>query len=327
MSIHTLVLSGGGSKIYATLGALESLQEKGLLNNINKYAGASAGAIIITLLSMGFTLEEIDEHIGKTVSKKVIYDSCLSIPYNLLKNWGVFSGTKLINVLLDLFKMKGYNSKTTFIELYDKTNKIIVITGTSLSTHDTFYFNAWTTPYMPVIDALRISFSIPIFFTPVKYTINNEKHIFVDGGILNNFPLYYFDITDETGSYFLNQSDISNYKKTVIGAFNLQDSFVSGVLGIIILGKGYDDKNFSDIYTGYDNIKNISGYISSIVNTMMDKIYEYNFNTNNKNNLTDSVISIIINEDSSMIELDIPPEKINSLKEYGKKAVDDFYYL
>jgi len=42
---------------------------------------------------------------------------------------------------------------------------------------------------MPIRDALRISMSIPIFFEPVRV----DDHVFVDGGLVDNFPLCIFD--------------------------------------------------------------------------------------------------------------------------------------
>jgi len=42
---------------------------------------------------------------------------------------------------------------------------------------------------MQIRDAVRISMSIPIFFEPVK----DDSHVFVDGGLADNFPLHIFD--------------------------------------------------------------------------------------------------------------------------------------
>ena len=52
--IKYLALEGGGGKGYAYLGALEILQDQGVLGHIDGFAGASAGAITAMLLSIGY---------------------------------------------------------------------------------------------------------------------------------------------------------------------------------------------------------------------------------------------------------------------------------
>jgi predicted patatin/cPLA2 family phospholipase len=42
---------------------------------------------------------------------------------------------------------------------------------------------------MEVLKAVRISISIPIFFTPVRF----ENKLFVDGCCLDNYPIHVFD--------------------------------------------------------------------------------------------------------------------------------------
>jgi predicted acylesterase/phospholipase RssA len=53
--IKYLALEGGGGKGFAYLGALEILEAQGVLNHIDGYAGASAGAITSLLLSIGYS--------------------------------------------------------------------------------------------------------------------------------------------------------------------------------------------------------------------------------------------------------------------------------
>ena len=317
MNVDTLILSGGGTKIYGILGALEVLSEKNILNDkITKFAGTSAGSIIATLLCIGYTVKEINDNIQSIINKNTLQDSFFKLPYNFIKNWGLFTGNNLIESIKNLFLSKGYSKNTTFNDLYSKTDKILVITGTSLTTHDTFYFNVFTTPDMRIIDAIRISISIPLYFTCVKHVVNNQEHVFVDGGILNNFPLYYFDIVDKNKRYFLTQSDISNYEKTRIVPFATK----ANVLGIVLFDHGYTS-NKSDIYDGVESINNIYSFVFLIITTMMDKLYEYNFHTPfRSNDLSDRVIYVILQEKTGMIETNMPVEKINKLKIIGRDA-------
>jgi NTE family protein len=71
---------------------------------------------------------------------------------------------------------------------------------------------------MRIKDALRISFSIPLYFEPViiddagkiqKATRNTTFHVMVDGGLLSNYPIQIFD-----SSKYINSDCSSNaYQK------------------------------------------------------------------------------------------------------------------
>jgi len=63
---RNLVFEGGGVKGIAYTGALEVLEKKGILNNIQRFAGTSAGSIVAVFLAVGFTPKEIKEILKKT---------------------------------------------------------------------------------------------------------------------------------------------------------------------------------------------------------------------------------------------------------------------
>src|SRR3989338_7583819 len=56
---ENLVFSGGGIKGLTHCGAVKYLDEIGVLPKIKKIAGTSAGAIIATLLAVGYTGQEL----------------------------------------------------------------------------------------------------------------------------------------------------------------------------------------------------------------------------------------------------------------------------
>ena len=67
-SIHyeNLVFEGAGIRGLAYCGALMELDERKMLTPIQRLAGTSSGAITATLLSVGYTPQEIFEMIGNT---------------------------------------------------------------------------------------------------------------------------------------------------------------------------------------------------------------------------------------------------------------------
>ena len=53
-----LVFEGGGVKGVAYLGALEVLEERGILGQITRVAGASVGGLNAVLFSLGYSMAE-----------------------------------------------------------------------------------------------------------------------------------------------------------------------------------------------------------------------------------------------------------------------------
>ena len=64
--ITTLALSGGGVKGAVYGGAIQALEESGMLDSIERFSGTSAGSSIATMLAMGFNSCEIREQIMGT---------------------------------------------------------------------------------------------------------------------------------------------------------------------------------------------------------------------------------------------------------------------
>src|SRR4051794_35468597 len=77
MAYHfrNLVFEGGGVKGIAYLGALKVLEQKGIIQQIHRVGGTSAGAINATLLGLGFTLEETEKILRNLDFKKIMDDS------------------------------------------------------------------------------------------------------------------------------------------------------------------------------------------------------------------------------------------------------------
>ena len=54
-----IVLSGGGIRALAHLGALDVLEKKGYLKNVKEYVGVSAGAFVGFSICIGYTISEL----------------------------------------------------------------------------------------------------------------------------------------------------------------------------------------------------------------------------------------------------------------------------
>ena len=63
MAYHfkNLVFEGGGVKGIAYVGAMEVLDREGILNNIERVAGTSAGAMVAVLVGLKYSAEEVKD--------------------------------------------------------------------------------------------------------------------------------------------------------------------------------------------------------------------------------------------------------------------------
>ena len=180
-SYDGLVISGGGLYGIAYLGIIKKMEEAKKIQNIKEYAGTSIGSILCIFLSLGKSSDEILEILKNNtiIDKKQI---------NIKDCWfkmGIDDCQLLVEIIKKELDQITKKTNITFNELYIKTNKKVTITGVELQNQDVIYFNHEMTPNMNVIDAIRISCSIPFIFTPYKL----DSKLYVDGGLLNNVPI------------------------------------------------------------------------------------------------------------------------------------------
>ena len=210
-----LVMSGGGVKGIAHVGGLKALSEMGILENIDTFAGTSIGGFIAALVVIGYSYEELYDIISgidlNKMKKRINFD-------NLLKLFGLDDGTGMEIVLEKMFKAKGFNPGINFLELYNKTGKTLIISTSCLNDKKAYYYSHTTFPEMGVIMAIRMSISIPLYFTPVRY----KGKTFVDGGCIDNYPIQLFNhCLDEVIGLYLtdirdNIEDIKNIEDLLI---------------------------------------------------------------------------------------------------------------
>jgi NTE family protein len=197
--------------------------------------GSSIGAICVGLLAVGYNAKEL-ESIVKNLNFEEFTDDTFGYIrdlYRLFKQYGICKGDTIKNWYGDMIANKTNNRDITFAQVFARFDIDLTITGTCLDRKCTDYFNKTTNPDMPIVDAVRISMSIPGFFCSVKY--NNCTY--VDGGILNNYPIWYYP-------------DIEN------------------TIGLKLVDKTIERED-AQIYHDVVQIKNIRDYTVSLVDSMM----------------------------------------------------------
>ncbi|GAA1485062.1 patatin-like phospholipase family protein [Brachybacterium fresconis] len=210
-----LVLEGGGVKGIALAGAIEVLEERGY--RINRIAGSSAGAIAGALSTAGISGETMVKILRATDYERFqdgpwytrfLLGKALSI---LLHN-GIYRGDHLTQWLQEQLTTYGrpggtgtfadllYRDPDPELDLQDGTQYRLVLTASDLSAgrlrflpEDAYDFG--TPPaQLRVLDAVRASVSIPVFFRPVRWRTKKGRPAWlVDGGLLSNFPVSVFD--------------------------------------------------------------------------------------------------------------------------------------
>ena len=155
-----LVLSGGGMRGIAHIGAIKALEEHNIIPT--HIAGTSAGAIVGALYAYGYNSKEILNFFQKT--------QLLDVTKYALNKPGFIDAEKFYN-----------NFKTYLIEdNFSALKKKLYITATDILNGKLDIFKSGE-----LIKPVIASSAVPGVFAPVQINGN----YYVDGGVLNNFPV------------------------------------------------------------------------------------------------------------------------------------------
>lgn len=195
-SIENVCFKGGGMKGNAFLGVLKAFEEVGVCDQIKGYVGSSAGAIFSGLLACKISHANLSTELGSTDFTK-FKDHTFGIAgetVSLFEDLGLYKGDYFEGWYGDILEKYTGNRDITFSEVYVKYGSDLVITTTDLTEQKLVYMCKETHPELPIVKAVRRSMSIPLFFTPVRDTDSDGiEHVYVDGGITNNYPIHFFD--------------------------------------------------------------------------------------------------------------------------------------
>lgn len=189
---RNLVFEGGGVKGIAYVGALKVLEDKGILENISRIGGTSAGAINAVLLACGYSSKEQLKILSEMDFNRFMDDSFFVArdTHRLLTEFGWHKGDYFREWIGGLIRAKMGSAEATFNDFSAAERPDLYMIGSNISTGWSEIFSAEHTPTVRVADAVRISMSLPLFFAAVR---NVRGDVFVDGGLLNNFPIKLFD--------------------------------------------------------------------------------------------------------------------------------------
>ncbi len=188
-----VVLSGGGAKGVAHIGALKIIEEVGI--PIDYIVGTSMGSIIGGLYSIGYTPTQLDSIVCSQDWTFLLSDQVARSEQSMSERQ-----TGETYVLSVPFKKE--ISKEITGGLINGRNIANMFSKLTIGYHDSIDFNTLPIPFACVAQdivtgeevhfhkgvlstAMRASMAIPGVFTPVRL----DSMVLIDGGLVNNYPV------------------------------------------------------------------------------------------------------------------------------------------
>jgi predicted acylesterase/phospholipase RssA len=196
MSFHissefdTIVMSGGSINGITILGALQYLKDKNLINNIKNYIGTSIGAVLSYLLIIGYTPVEVIVYL---CTHYQLFErlKCFNI-VNASRGEGAVSFSSISDEL-EKMTINKVGKVLNMGDLEDRFEKKFMCITYNTTKSKAEYLSGENTPDLPCLTAIRMTCNLPLVFEAYKY----GDSFYIDGGLVNNFPL---DIAEKMGS-------------------------------------------------------------------------------------------------------------------------------
>ena len=187
-----VVLSGGGAKGLAHIGALKVIEESGI--KVDYIGGTSMGAIVGALYASGYSAKELDSIFRVTDFAGMIQDNvprgaktfyekedseryALSLPFtnfNVTFPQAISGGQNIYNELVQLlFHVKDVHD-------FKKLPIPFLCVATNVETGEEVLLDGG---YLP--EAIMASGTFPSLFEPAEI----DGQILIDGGVVNNYPI------------------------------------------------------------------------------------------------------------------------------------------
>ena len=188
MTIEHLVISGGGPTGILAYGIASHLAKKGFwqLADIKSIYGCSIGAYMGVVLSLNYEWDWLDDYIIKRPWEKLVATSTTHL-IDIYEKKCLINEHFFIEAITPLLRAKDLKETITLKELYDFNHIDIHLYTTNMNSArmEKIDLSYKTHPDLSVIKALQMSMAFPIIFEPIF----EGEGCFIDGGIINNYPL------------------------------------------------------------------------------------------------------------------------------------------
>lgn len=183
-TFQAVVLSGGGVRGAGHLGALQYYSQIGrlVLEDVTQYAGTSIGALICSLLIVGYDpleILEVSSEFEKLMGNMSGFDFV-----GIADGYGITSTKPLVRILNKLYRDKlGY--VPTLGDVFSKLGKVFHVTVANITRKRVEYLSHLSDPDLHLSDAVTMSCNLPLIFKKIVYRGNCIS----DGGLADNFPI------------------------------------------------------------------------------------------------------------------------------------------
>ena len=261
-----LVLSGGGAKGMAHIGALKILEEAGI--PVDFVVGTSIGSIIAGIYALGYTADEMDSLVRSQDWDLLMKDQVARRDVS----YGSKEDADRYLVTLPFMNRQGLREQAEAPKEKRRGGGLLrnvpgavvqgqnldqLFTKLSVGYQDDIDFNTLPIPFAcvavdlntkeevvwhrgDIVTAIRSSMSIPGYFAPVQV----GHQCLVDGGMLNNLPV---DVCKAMGADYIIAIDLHHFKKPREETDQTIPEMVNTMLGIMNGEKYQSGRAASDI--------------------------------------------------------------------------------
>lgn len=243
-----LVLSGGGAKGFAHIGALKVFEEANI--PITLISGNSIGTIVGALYSIGYSAQDIEDFVREQDWEMLLLDR---VPRKLKTPFKQNYEQKYV---LE-FNLDRKGKKLSLPSGYVQGNNILnLFSGITANISDSIHFSDLPIPFACVAynletgkeevlnqghlpKAMLSSMAFPGVFSPVNF---NDMHL-VDGGVINNFPV---DVAIDMGADIIVGVDLQQ-EKDKDSQFGSITSILMGIVNQIEVEKHNRNIELADV--------------------------------------------------------------------------------
>jgi len=351
--INALILSGAGTLGILYLGLIKAMFEYGMISTINKYYGISSGSIIVLLLNLGYTYDELEHILLNEINiEKLININSKSL-LNIFDKFAISDSTYIEDTLKELIERKGFNPFINFKQLYNITSKELNIGFVKCFQNEFTNANHITRPDMPVWLAIRSSISIPFVFQPVIDATSGFDFL-VDGGILKNNTIdtYITNLINTSSNTTSSNTTSSNNDKSIqvpenLICFNTSNTMVTDASNTMVTDASNtivtDASNIivTDDNTSNTMVRDVSNtmvidasniMVIDVSNVLDNNKKKYNYNFISAELSTDNVNKILFNSLSDLNKMSFQDftvsiiSKLFVVQKHYNSIYDDFIY-
>ena len=175
--INNIHFGGGGFGVLGYIGVLNYFEKCSTIRSNYNISGTSAGAVFAFLICIGYKSNELIEIFTPEFLKSILVINSI-IDYE--RNGNLLDLNFFWKRMEHICESKNYDLCTlTFEQLYNKSNRILNITGTCILNSKGEGFNVKTFPRMTILKALEISTCLPFLLRPIEF--NNT--FYIDGAL------------------------------------------------------------------------------------------------------------------------------------------------